>query len=125
MPHVILLGDSIFDNAAYISSRYEAMLDELTSAGLPTAVCTIYEPRFPDEGRRKLAATALALINDKITRHAFSRGLNLIDLRLLCKEDADFANAIEPSAYGGEKISKAISKFIVGATGSSSVFLDR
>jgi len=102
------------------------MLDELTSAGLPTAVCTIYEPRFPDEGRRKLAATALgALINDKITRHAFSRGLNLIDLRLLCKEDADFANAIEPSAYGGEKISKAISKFIVGATGSSSVFLDR
>ena len=108
-----------------VSRKYDTMLGEVSRAGLPTAVCTIYEPRFPEKMRRYLAAIALALINDKILRHAFSRGLKLIDLRLVCNEDADFANAIEPSAHGGEKIGKAISKYTIGATGGSSVFLHR
>jgi hypothetical protein len=71
------------------------MLTEVSRVGLPTAVSTIYEPRFPEAPRRKLAATALTLLNDKITRQAFARGLTLIDLRLICDEDADFANPIE------------------------------
>jgi hypothetical protein len=74
------------------------MLTEVSRVG------TIYEPRFPEAPRRKLAATALTLLNDKITRQAFARGLTLIDLRLICDEDADFANPIEPSARGGAKI---------------------
>jgi hypothetical protein len=73
---------------------------------------------------RKLAATALTLLNDKITRQAFARGLTLIDLRLIC-DDADFANPIEPSARGGAKIAQAISKFAGGATPRSSVFTDQ
>src|SRR3984893_9343560 len=95
---------------------YGSMLTEVSRVGLPTAVCTIYEPRFPEAPRRKLAATALTLLNDKITRQTFARGLTLIDLRLICNEDADFANPIEPSARGGAKIAQAISKFAGGAT---------
>jgi hypothetical protein len=101
------------------------MLTEVSRVGLPTAVCTIYEPRFPEAPRRKLAATALTLLNDKITRQAFARGLALIDLRLICDDDADFANPIEPSARGGAKIAQAISKFAGGATPRSSVFTDQ
>jgi hypothetical protein len=82
---------------------YGSMLTEVSRVGLPTAVCTIYEPRFPEAPRRKQAATALTLLNDKITRQAFARGLTLIDLRLICDEDADFANPIEPSARGGAR----------------------
>jgi hypothetical protein len=104
---------------------YGSMLTEVSRVGLPTAVCTIYEPRFPEAPRRKLAATALTLLNDKITRQAFARGLTLIDLRLICDEDADFANPIEPSARGGAKIAQAISKFAGGATPRSSVFTDQ
>jgi hypothetical protein len=32
----------------------------------------------------------------------------VIDLRLVCTEPADYANPIEPSSGGGEKIARAI-----------------
>ena len=104
---------------------YGSMLTEVSRVGLPTAVCTIYEPRFPEAPRRKQAATALTLLNDKITRQAFARGLTLIDLRLICDDDADFANPIEPSARGGAKIAQAISNFAGSATPRSAVFTDQ
>src|SRR5215207_6543712 len=62
--------------------QYEVMLTEVRRFNLPTAVCTIYDARFPDPRRRRLAATALTLLNDRITRSAFARDLPVIDLRL-------------------------------------------
>ncbi|HYC02262.1 MAG TPA: SGNH/GDSL hydrolase family protein [Azospirillaceae bacterium] len=87
---------------------YAAMLDAVTATGVPTAVCTIYDARYPDEPRRTLVPAALSLLNDGITREAFRRNLPLVDLRLICDRDEDYANPIEPSAIGGEKISTAI-----------------
>ncbi|MBI0535820.1 SGNH/GDSL hydrolase family protein [Roseomonas sp. KE2513] len=87
---------------------YRAMLDAVLARGLPTALCTVYDPRFPDPLRQRLALAGLALFNDVIIRAAFSRGLPLLDLRLICSEDADFANPIEPSGQGGGKIAGAI-----------------
>ncbi|HEV7252909.1 MAG TPA: SGNH/GDSL hydrolase family protein [Mesorhizobium sp.] len=96
------------------ATDYRAMLDAVLAQNLPTAVCTIYDPRFDDPLQRKLAATALATFNDRITREGFSRGLPLIDLRLICNEDRDFANPIEPSARGGDKIAAAIAGLVTG-----------
>jgi lysophospholipase L1-like esterase len=93
-------------------SEYREMLDAVEAAARPTALCTIYEPRYPDPQRRRLAGTALTLLNDVITREAFSRGLSLLDLRVLCDEDTDFANPIEPSVRGGQKIAGAIAAFL-------------
>src|SRR6266498_225084 len=45
-------------------------------------------------------------------REAFLAGVPLLDLRLICDEDADYANDIEPSVAGGEKITSAILKLI-------------
>ena len=90
---------------------YRAMLAAVLARNLPTAVCTIYEARFPQAELRRLAATALAVLNDCITREAFARDLALIDLRLVCDDDADFANAIEPSVAGGAKIARAVARF--------------
>ncbi len=196
MPHVILLGDSVFDNAAYVSggpdvvqqlravlpagqhasllavdgsvivdvphqlarcpedashlvvsvggndalrasavleraarsvaealallievqerfrAEYSAMLDAVQATRRQAAICTIYDPRYPDPQRRRLTGAALSLLNDVITREAFARGLSLIDLRVLCSEDADFANPIEPSVQGGRKIAKAVAAFL-------------
>ena len=40
------------------------------------------------------------------------------DLRLICTEEADYANPIEPSERCGEKISRAIVEFVEwGPTG--------
>jgi hypothetical protein len=93
---------------------YRAMLDRVLARGLPTAVCTIYDARFPDPARQRLAVTALTLFNDVITREAFARGLPLIDLRLICDRDEDYANPIEPSVIGGEKIAAVIAKLAAG-----------
>ena len=104
---------------------YGAMLDGVLGRGLPTAVCTIYDPRFPDPRQRRLAATGLTVFNDCITREAFARGLALIDLRLICDRDEDFANAIEPSVRGGAKIAAAITALVThhgGARQGSEVF---
>ncbi|HYH22455.1 MAG TPA: SGNH/GDSL hydrolase family protein [Azospirillum sp.] len=91
---------------------YRAMLDEVLVRRLPTAVCTIYDARYPDPQRQRLVVTALTIFNDVITREAFGRGLPLIDLRLVCDEDKDYANPIEPSAHGGAKIARVIAALV-------------
>jgi len=91
---------------------YRAMLDAVLARRLPTAVCTIYDARYPDPQRQRLVVTALTVFNDVITREAFGRGLPLIDLRLLCDEDEDYANPIEPSVHGGAKIARAIAALV-------------
>ena len=92
-------------------SAYAHMLDQVLQRRLPLAVCTIYEARFPEPTMRRLAATALTALNDAITREAFARNVDCIDLRILCDDDRDFANPIEPSVHGGAKIANAILHF--------------
>jgi GDSL-like Lipase/Acylhydrolase family len=91
---------------------YERMLDRVMERRLPTAVCTIYDTRIP-QPRWRLVVTALSVFNDCITRAAFARDLPVIDLRLLCDQDEDYANPIEPSVRGGEKIAAAIAGLLV------------
>ena len=95
-------------------TRYRSMLDLVLGRELPTAVCTIYDPRFPDADLRRIATVALTVFNDVITREAFARHVVLIDLRLICADDEDFANPIEPSVQGGEKIARAALDFARG-----------
>ena len=87
---------------------YLAMLAGVLGRGVPTAICTVYYPRFPEAALQRMAVTALAVFNDCIIRAAFAHGLPLLDLRLICTEEGDYANPIEPSAQGGEKIARAI-----------------
>jgi GDSL-like Lipase/Acylhydrolase family len=104
------------------SRDFASMLAGLTqNRAVPIAVCTIYEPRFPLE-RRGPASAALCLLNDTITRQAFLNRITLIDLRLICDQDEDFANPIEPSIKGGFKISEAITRFLNGDPPSARVF---
>jgi hypothetical protein len=86
---------------------YDTMLKGVLALGLPTAVCTIYDTP-PSAPNRRIIKAALSLFNDVITRAAFSRGLPLIDLRLICDQEEDYANPIEPSVAGGAKIAAAI-----------------
>ena len=48
------------------------------------------------------------LTYDSYIRNAIQAGVPLLDLRLICNEDSDYANEIEPSVAGGEKITDAI-----------------
>ena len=93
-------------------SNYTGVLREVVRRNLSTAICTIYEPRYEDSMRRRVAATALALLNDAIIQEATAYGLPIIDLRLVCRDDSDFANPIEPSESGSIKIARAIARVI-------------
>ena len=118
-----LLG--LADIAAEFESRYRAMLAEVLARDLPTAICTIYYPRFPDTVLQKIAVTALAVFNDCIVRAALADRLPLLDLRLVCTEDGDYADPIEPSAQGGEKIATAVAEMLRRgfASGRTEVFI--
>jgi lysophospholipase L1-like esterase len=101
-----LLG--LADIAAGFERKYHDMLAEVLAHDLPTAICTIYFPRFPDATLQRVAVTALTVFNDCIIRAALVHRLPLLDLRFVCTEEGDYADPIEPSARGGEKISSAI-----------------
>jgi hypothetical protein len=92
--------------------RYRASMAAVLNGGLPTALCSIYDPRYADPVQRRLATTALAIINDVILREAARLGLPVLDLRAICSDDADFANPIEPSSQGGWKIAGAIASVL-------------
>jgi len=70
-------------------------------------VLTVYNGNL-DASEAPLARVALTMFKDVILRVAFERGLAVIDPRFVCREPADYANAIEPSASGGRKIADAI-----------------
>jgi hypothetical protein len=86
---------------------YKAAIGRVLRLGLPTTLCTIYNGNL--SGQEGAAArVALMAFNDVILRTAFESQLPVIDLRLVCNEPADYANPIEPSSHGGEKIARAI-----------------
>ena len=102
----------IFDNLSNRVSdfefHYSEMLKAVLTRNLPSAVCTIYYPNFPDPFMQKIAVTALSAFNDVIIRQAILSGIPFLDLRLICNEKEDYANEIEPSGQGGQKIAAKI-----------------
>jgi hypothetical protein len=98
------------------SARYQEMLDVVAGRNLPTAICTIYEGAASDPEFQRLAATALTVLNDCITREGSRRRLPLIDLRVIFDSATDYANPIEPSAAGGRKLAAAIAAWVTRDT---------
>jgi hypothetical protein len=90
---------------------YRAMLRAVSARQKPTTVCTVYDS-VPGLGAAEKAA--LAGFNEIILREAFSLGLPVIDLRLLCDQDADYSHVspIEPSMVGGAKIARVIAEVV-------------
>lgn len=94
--------------AAQFEHEYRTMLAAVLARRLPTLVCTVYNPRMPDPYQQRVHVAGLCLFNDAVIRVAAAAGLPLLDLRLICTEEADYANPIEPSSHGGAKIAAAL-----------------
>lgn len=116
----------IGDVGSTFGFKYRRMLESTLAFGIPTAVCTIYYPRFPEAGLQAVAVAALSHFNDRILLEAFRVGVPILDLRLICDDPQDYANPIEPSAQGGQKIADAIARLVRGhdfAAGRSTIFV--
>ncbi len=92
---------------------YRAAIDDVRALGRRTSVCTVYNGAL-DEDIRTAARLALTLFNDVILRTAAERRLDVLELRTICTEPADYANPIEPSGQGGLKIARGVA-YMVGA----------
>jgi lysophospholipase L1-like esterase len=107
---------AVLDTLAAIRTQfertYQRMLTAVRRCQLPTAVCTIYEPQFPDLQIQRRAVAALSLFNDCILREAIRVGVPVLDLRLICHAAEHYANPIEPSTAGGARIAHAIASVI-------------
>lgn len=107
---------AVLQRLAAIAERfahdYQAMLTAVLDRSLPTVLCTVYEPNFPDPQLQQLMATGLVVFNEQILRAAIGARLPVIDLRRVCTVPEDYANAIEPSVAGGAKIADAIIRVV-------------
>ena len=103
---------------ARFQKAYRQMLEELVATNIPATVCTIYRPQF-EPSLQQVSLMALSLFNDVILTEAMRMRLPVLDLRQIMDEDSDYANPIEPSAHGGEKMAKAISQILLGNDDSS------
>ena len=95
------------DRAGRFERAYRTMIGRVRRLGLTTTVCTIYNGNLSRD-EAAVARVGLTAFNDVILRVAFEASFRVIDLRLVCSEPSDYANPIEPSSAGGEKISRAI-----------------
>lgn len=109
---------ALFDaRVAQFRTRYQAALGMVVALRLPTTVCTLYDGMLPDAREATSARMALMMFNDAIVRVALDLGADVIELRSICTEPDDYANPIEPSGAGGEKIAAAIAYAIDACRG--------
>lgn len=94
--------------------NYRRALADLVPRVRRLIVCTIYEPPLHNPVTARLAKVPLSLLNDRIIREANRVGVDVIDLRTVCTDAADFVKEIEPSAIGARKIAAAIDAVIRG-----------
>lgn len=101
--------------------EYVQLIESLQRFHVPLTTCTIYDgvPGLDDA-----SLAGVAILNDIITRMAFKHSVDLIDLRLLCCQAADYAeiSPIEPSHAGGAKIAAAIIRAVSGNAATAKVF---
>jgi hypothetical protein len=107
---------ALADVARDFEASYRRVVEACLKRGRPLIACTIYNGNFAEASYKRRAAIALATFNDAIIRVATERRITVIELRQICQKAEDFANAIEPSVIGGEKIARAIARTVTTET---------
>jgi hypothetical protein len=99
---------SLFDQrVSRFEGEYRVAIGQVLKLRKQLTICTIYNGNL-EPTQARLARMALMMFNDTILRVAFEHAADVIDLRLVCSEAADYANPIEPSGRGGRKIARSI-----------------
>ncbi len=100
----LLLGDAVDQ----FREDYCRMLEAVAASDVESYICTIYRPDFPDGDLQRMTSTALGLFNDVIVEEASLRLIPILDIRAIFTDSCDYANPIEPSIQGGQKLADEI-----------------
>ncbi|HUQ80451.1 MAG TPA: SGNH/GDSL hydrolase family protein [Gemmatimonadaceae bacterium] len=103
------------------AERYEAVARAVAKQADRVVLCTIYEAPIEPPAYAELARVPLSLLNDRILRVGSRLGLDVLDLRSVCTDPADYVLQIEPSARGAAKIARAIAGLVAEKSGLGSM----
>lgn len=102
-------GLSQLNSAADDFERHVEILSRAAlSTRLPTLVCTMYPPRYPDWEHQQAACAALAVFNDRILKSAVAAGFSIADLRQLGTVAELYATPTQLSVAGLQRVAEII-----------------
>ncbi len=102
-------GLSQLNSAADDFERHVEILSRAAlSTRLPTLVCTMYPPRYPDWEHQQAACAALAVFNDRILKSAVAAGFSIADLRQLGAVADLYATPTQLSLAGLQRVAEII-----------------
>jgi len=96
--------DALAWAADEFENTFARLIAAAVEAGVPTIVCTLVPARYTEPSQQRVAATALAIFNDRILRRAVAAHLSIVELRLVCDEDSDYASETLLSHAGVRKV---------------------
>ena len=99
-----------------LQQRYETIVEKLSSHRANLLLCTVYEGDLgrSDEYRDVLdsSKTMVSSFNDIVYKTADKFDADVLELRHIFTSPEDYANPIEPSHIGGEKLAQEIIHWI-------------
>jgi len=96
--------DTLAAAADEFENTFSRLIAAAAEADVPTIVCTLVPARYTEPSRQRVGATALAIFNDRILRRTVAARLSIVELRLICDEDSDYASETLLSHAGVRKV---------------------
>jgi hypothetical protein len=109
--------DALIAMADGFAGIYERVVKSVRERVPRLVLCTMYEPPLVGKNTANRARVLLTMLNDGVFRAAYRRGLDVLELRAICTDAADFTQQISPSATGAAKIARAIAAIAAGTDG--------
>ena len=94
--------------ADQFEDKVEALIRAAQETRLPTVICSMWPPRYPEPKHQRAAVAALGIFNSRILRCAVDARISLVDLRRVCSEQGDYADHIMLSRSGLQKAANVI-----------------
>lgn len=106
--------DALIAMADGFAGMYERVVKSVRERAPRLIVCTIYEPPLVGKNTANRARVLLTMLNDGVLKAAYRWGLDVLDLRAICREPEDFTLQVSPSGAGAAKIAHAIAAVLEG-----------
>ena len=108
--------ETYFEIIKPMQQDYESIVANLSNYRAKLLLCTVYEGDLVDSDEFSdviySSKTMLSIFNDQVYRTAQKYSCEVLELRDIFVSSEDYANPIEPSHIGGEKLAKAIKGWV-------------
>ena len=108
--------ETYFEIIKPFNSLYETIVEKLSNYRAKLLLCTVYEGDLfgSDEFENVFysSKTMVSIFNDLVYKSSSKFKTDVLELRNIFVSSEDYANPIEPSHIGGEKLAKSIVEWV-------------